>query len=80
MPQGELLASSQAKVVELHTTLTQHAHRAGVTDEHLLIENARLSTELECSRQHCQEVDRWVALTHLSACLKLHGFGNALPT
>ncbi|KAL3153195.1 hypothetical protein ABBQ38_011946 [Trebouxia sp. C0009 RCD-2024] len=57
---GELLASSQAKVVELHTTLTQHAHRAGVTDEHLLIENARLSTELECSRQHCQEVDRQV--------------------
>lgn len=57
MLQGELLASSQAKVVELHTALTQHAHRAGVTDEQLLIENARMRTELECSRQHCQESD-----------------------
>lgn len=61
--QGELLASSQAKVVELHAALTQHAHMAGVTDEQLLIENARMSSELESSRQHSQQSEGWVALT-----------------
>ena len=65
--QGELLASSQSKVVELHTALTQHAHRAGVTDEQLLIENARVTTELESSRQRCHEFEGWVTPTHLPA-------------
>ena len=55
--QGQLLASSQAKVVELHTALTQQAHKAGITDEQLLVDNARMSSELESSRQYCRECE-----------------------
>lgn len=55
--QGQLLASSQAKVVELHTALTQQAYKAGVTDEQLLVDNARMSSQLESSRQNCRECE-----------------------
>ena len=48
-------ASSQAKVVELHGTLTRHASHAGVSDEQLLVDNARLQAELESSLQHSQQ-------------------------
>lgn len=62
MSQGELLASSQAKVVELHITVTQQARKFGITDHQLLIDNARISSELESSVRHCQERDGCVAL------------------
>ena len=55
--QGELLASSQAKVVELHGTLTRHAGHAGVSDEQLLVSNARLQSDLESSMQRSQEYE-----------------------
>ena len=55
--QGQLLASSQGKVVELHAALTQQAHKAGITDEQLLVDNARMSSQLESSRQFCRECE-----------------------
>ena len=55
--QGEMLASSQAKVVELHDALSQHAHKAGITDQQLIVDNARMSSELESSMQYCQECE-----------------------
>ncbi len=58
--QGEMLASSQAKVVELHNALTQHAHKAGISDQQLIVDNARMSSELESSMQYCQECEGWV--------------------
>ncbi|KAL0021823.1 hypothetical protein WJX77_004862 [Trebouxia sp. C0004] len=54
---GEMLASSQAKVVELHNALSQHAHKAGITDQQLIVDNARMSVELESSMQYCQECE-----------------------
>ncbi len=47
--QGEMLASSQAQVVELHNTLTRHAHKSGITDHQLLVDNARMINELDSS-------------------------------
>ena len=58
MVQGELAASSQAKVVELHRALTQHAHRAGITDQQLMVDNARMSSELESSTHFSNECQR----------------------
>ena len=61
-----MLQSSQAKVVELHNTLTQHAHRLGITDQQLMVDNVRMSSQLEGSMQYCQECEG-CALCH--ACL-----------
>jgi len=55
--QEEMLASSQAKVVELHNALSQHAHKAGVSDQQLIVDNARMSSELESSMHYCQECE-----------------------
>jgi hypothetical protein len=55
--QREMLASSQAKVVELHNALSQHAHKAGITDQQLIVDNARMSSELESSMQYCKECE-----------------------
>ena len=52
-----MLASSQAKVVELHSALSQHAHKAGITDQQLIVDNVRMSSELESSMQYCQECE-----------------------
>ncbi|KAL0027704.1 hypothetical protein WJX79_010488 [Trebouxia sp. C0005] len=53
----EMLASSQAKVVELHNALRQHADKVGITDQQLILDNARMSSELESSMQYCQECE-----------------------
>ncbi len=52
-----MLASSQVKVVELHNALSQHAHKAGISDQQLIVDNARMSSELESSMQYCQECE-----------------------
>ena len=52
-----MVASSQAKVVELHLALSHQAHRAGITDQQLLVDNARMSSQLESSTQYCQECE-----------------------
>lgn len=52
-----MLASSQAKVVELHNALRQHADKVGITDQQLILDNARMSSELESSMQYCQECE-----------------------
>lgn len=63
-----MLQSSQAKVVELHNTLTQHAHRLGITDQQLMVDNVRMSSQLEGSMQYCQECEGCAPLPCLPAC------------
>ena len=61
--QGELLASSQAKVVELHDALSRHARNAGISDEQLMVDSAKLKAELESSLRHSQECEGYAAFT-----------------
>ena len=59
-------------MVELHTALTQQAHKTGITDEQLLVDNARMSSELESSQQRCRECERLVAMVDLMGVWVLH--------
>lgn len=60
--QGELLAQSQIRLLELHRALTQRAHQAGLSDEDLLVANSNLEHQLEASRQQCKSCDEYAPL------------------